>query len=310
MRVVQVLLAAVLLAGCREKLEEVERPYRERLEARLAEVERIGQALAKLPPLERDDETIAIARAGGAIGSFAEHFAFMYAEAFADLTEHGSGPAPAQRLRGANPFADCASLLRKRRCPAGSGTCSCEHGALARRYEHCLSLRYLFVIRTLEYGEPGAVVRTTPELGVPDQGRAREASPARAVQVDASTPAAPAARDAGAGATAEVPPDARAHDLPPPDRGRDRRVESFEYRGGLFRAEVHVYELKGAKRLGGFRVEVRSPEQLPATYVLGSPLSAESNARSQAREVFHLRCENILTSQVRARIPNSVVRAR
>ncbi len=309
MRVAYGVLLAALLAACREKLEEVERPYRERLEARLAEVERIGAALARLPPLERDDETIAIAPYGGGIGRFAEHFAFMYAEAFADLSEHGPGPAPSVRLSGANPFTDCASLLRKRRCPAGSGVCSCEHKALTRLYEHCLSLRYVFVIRTLEYGEPGQIVRTTPDLGVPDQGRAREASPARTVQVDAGAPASAPARDAGAGARAEVPPDARAHDLPPPDRGRDRRVESFEFKGGLLRAEIHVYELAGAKRLGGFRLEVRSPASLESHYPLGSTVSAAATS-GIPRSNFHSLVRSAIEAQVRARIPNAVVRAR
>jgi hypothetical protein len=314
------LCALGLLAGCREKLEEVEKPYRAKLEARLAEVERIGQALAKLPLLDKDDETIAIAAAGGAIGSFGEHFAFMYAEAFADLSEHGAGPPPELRLVGANPMNLCASFLRKRRCPPASAACSCAHSAVTSLYQRCLALRYLFVVRTLEYGEPGALVRTTPELGVPDQGRAREASTAVRADAGAPAPARGAGAGADAGARAEAPPDARARDLPrpdtrardlpPPDRGRDRRVESFTYPGGLLRAEVHVYEIAGAKRLGGFRVEVRSPEQLPATYVLGNPLSAASSAGSAAQSVFRRQCLQTLTSQVRARIPNSVVRAR
>jgi hypothetical protein len=301
MRVTIWFCALALLAGCREKLEELEKPYREKLEARLAEVEQIGKTLAKLPPLERDDEAIAIPPGVGGIGRLAENVAFMVAEDFADLTEHG--PGPRLKLDGANPFTLCASLLRKRRCPPGCSynDCRCRYQEVTRLYRSCLSVSHLLVVRTLEYGAPEALVRTTPDLGRPDHGR----DLGRPDRKDARRPDSGPRLDAGAPAEA-TKLDAGARDLPRPDRGPDRRVESFQYRAGVFRAEVHVFQVAGAKRLGGFRVEARSPASFSSSYTIGSPVAENTSAFLQAN--FRHLCDDSITSGVKARVPGAYVR--
>jgi hypothetical protein len=290
--------AALALAACRTSFKDVQKKHHDAIEAKLAQVTRIGKLLELTPPLYRDDASIQIPAAPAAAKAWplgmAGHVALMYQEAFADLT--AQVPAVARQ-----PFANvlnvCASLLRKGECPGGctSLECGCARFQAEDHLERCEAVQVLLVVRTLEFGLPQAVAHTTPDLSVPDRGREARA-------VDARHP------DASHGGDARAPErlDGGTRDRPPPDtrRAPDLRLESWTFRGGLLRAEVHVYELATGRRLGGFRVRAESSPKIHKTTYLNQTVT-RAEAQGYVENEFLESCRIALGAEIRRRVPGA-----
>jgi hypothetical protein len=235
--------------GCTPPFEKICKKHGPLLEARLAQVAAVGKAVEALPFLTSEDERIPVpagAVSGSREGGLKRHVAFMYREAFADLTDHGPSFA---RLPGSNPFNVCASLLRKQRCPQGceSSECMCYHGMVELHFAACEAIEYLLVIRTHEFGEPGAPAFVETRLVTVPDARALEARPVPKPDLRAADLHVADGRRQDGG----VAPDSRKPDA--------RVREHWTFRGGMARGEVHVYELASAKRLGGFLFLGMSP---------------------------------------------------
>jgi len=300
-RAILLLGAALALAACRTGFTDIQKKHRDAIEAKLAQVTRVGKLLELTPPLYRDDGPIQIPAAPAAARTWpmgmAGNVALMYQEAFADLTAHV--PAYAVRLPFANALNVCASLLRKGACPTDcpSTECGCSLFGAEESFARCEAVQVLLVIRTVEFGLPRAVASTTPDLAVPDRGReARAPDSARALDAARAVDAAASGRlDAGAR------DQRRALDTRP---APDVRLQSWAFRGGLMRAEVHVYELATGRRLGGFRVRAESLPRIHRTVPRGQTVTlaeAQSHAESQFLESVKI----TLGAEIRRRVPNA-----
>jgi hypothetical protein len=270
------------LAGCNPYSSAVKK-HRARLESKLSQVAAVGKIVEELPLIATDDARIDLPPAARQWSgcTLAGHTALLYREDFADLTRPLTH---ASRMPGATHLNVCASLLRNGTCPHGVGYphCSCDPKTIDLTFSLCESIEYLLVVRTIEHGAPGAVVEVKPDGGVAEQ------------TADAAIP-----RDAGDRA---LRPDVRAG-----DRGLagDRlRLARWTYQGGLMRAEVHVFELATARRLGGFRVRVESAPTLDTAYRSSS--TGTETLHTRTVEDFDARCMKTLLEAMRARIPNGV----
>jgi hypothetical protein len=271
------LAVVALCAACRTSFEDLRKKH-SAVEAQLAQAEKVGKLL-ELTPLVSKDETIILRSSPPPVGAgslwgvlgMAANVSLMYQEAFADLSQHGP---TAHRLPGSNLLTSCAALLRHRQCPStcASRECSCSYSFIEDILARCAEVRYLLAVRTLEYGAPAVLNRTTPDLGLPDRGPEGRVDGAH--------------RDLGEHASA------------------DRRVESWTFRGGLMRAEVHVFELASGRRLGGFRIRAESGPRLQRTTDLNQPYPL-SSTRSAVDEDFAASCLRALLEGIRRYVPGA-----
>jgi hypothetical protein len=284
-----VTLALILLCGgCRASYKELRKKHEAAIEAKLGQLEKIGKLLDVTAPISVDDERIVLPPSttvppAGLFGNLnlAVHVSLMYQEAFADLTAHGPS---AKRISGSNQLNVCASLLRKSQCPSDCGylECTCGYALLPDLFERCAAIQYVLVVRTLEYGAPAQATRTTPDLAVQPRGPDRGAA------------AAERSSDAGA-----------ARDRGPDRPRRDARVESWTFHGGLLRAEVHVYELATARRLGGFRVRAESDPRLTRSTFVNEAMPAYQ-VQSALDQDFTTRCQSAILEGIRRHVPGAL----
>jgi len=238
------LLAAVAAssAGCGEGFEKVVERHRAAMEAKALAAVRVGEAARARPRLERDGlSEPAPLRLHLAQTHLADSNALaVYWEDLILPEELGYVVA---RVEGTRRFADCASYVRRGHTafdPAQpSRFLSIPLGFTASdALTECTRTRYLVVLRTVGFVPPGTAVHAAV------QGAA-------APGADAGAPALPA--DAGAA-------DAGAADAGAPE-------DTWSFEGGQLDLEVLVYELEGARDLGGFRVSAENSPVFDGTDV-------------------------------------------
>lgn len=297
-----VLAASLLWGGCRSSFDKIREEHRAVLEPKLGQLERIGKLLELTPPLNVDSESLSLPRStalpASALGvrGMAAHVSLMYGEALADLTSHGP---TASRVSGSNLLTTCASLLRKGTCPLSDnyGECRCNHSTAESLFERCEQIEYVFIVRTLEYGGPAPLRNTTPDAGPPDARRDVGPDGRRAPELG---PAEATRADRGAGASHR---DAGYRD----HRGRpkldpDQRVQSWSFRPGLLRAEVHLFELASGRRLGGFRVRVESDPTYRRSIAHALPFT-RAHTQFTVDAEFSAACQQKIEAEIRRRAP-------
>ncbi|GEM_PF-698178 len=234
--------AAAVSAGCGEGFEKVVERHRAAMEAKALAAVKVGEAARARPRLERDGLSAPVPlRLHLAQTHLADSNALaVYWEDLVLPEELGYVVA---RVEGTRRFADCVSYVRRGHTafdPAQpSRFLAIPLGFTASdALTECTRVRYLVVLRTVGFVPPGTAVHAPVQSFV--------ASGADAGVVDAGAPAPPA--EAGAA-----------------DAGAPEDTWSFE--GGQIELEVLVYELEGARDLGGFRVSAENSPVFDGTDV-------------------------------------------
>ena len=229
--------ALVLQTGCGPYMEDVSRTHRAKIEAKATAAIAIGRDASEAPGLTGDS---------AAIATDVREAALIYLEDFRELTELSKVYA---RILATRMFPDCVALVRT------------DHKAWNSRYpdtvpeqgfgnsakkqlEACERMAHLLVIRTTAFAPP-----TEPE------------------RIESKALAGPAGSDGGAAKSGDAGADA--------DAGQE--LIKFGFNGGYLEADVLVYALADARRLGGFRVEVENSDQVQSTLLESLELDLREN---------------------------------
>jgi len=264
-------LLASVASGCGPYIQEVNEQHRQKLQAKLEQIQKLEAVVKATPLQERELPT----KAKISLTSFPEigapgNATLVYAEDFANLDQIGFVTA---RVRTANLVPTCSAGLHTERTPWSpdypSSTPSGLSGYKAEDdYAACERLEYVFVVRTRALAKPellpvgpsldigpsdagadgeagsdaGPLEGGTPDAGSPKRLKSTKLGRGRldAGLLDAGSDAAlDAGVDAEAGAAATVP-------------------HRYRFRGGYLDAEVLVFELAGTRLVGSFRFQAES----------------------------------------------------
>ncbi|MBK9259503.1 MAG: hypothetical protein IPM54_06655 [Polyangiaceae bacterium] len=220
------ILALLPAFGCSKDLRDVLTEHKAAVEPQLAKFAAIRTAAKAAPRVTVDGVTINGPAPKIGVFDVDEHanVAIEYLEDLEDPIALGNIP---YRIAGSGSMNRCAALLANRRAPYNPilGTVPDEVPwySADNHLKHCEVVRYVFVIRSIEYSGPS--VTRNSFGGCPK-------------------PSSDETRDAGA--------------PPPADAGASAAKPCKVFDGGYLSAEVLVFDMKNASHLGGFRFVAES----------------------------------------------------
>ncbi len=268
---------AVVLFGtgcCGPKLETVVQEHRERVERQLAPLASIQQQVLQLPRLLQDAPIQvttplvfepSVYKTGG-------NTAILHAEDLPSAEELGYVWA---RIPSSGLLNRCGSIVRRGHevfDPAQpTGYLGVPTGSSAEYVlKRCEEVRYVVVVRTVEFVEPTQpVAPEAPGAVIP-----ADCTSAPALASASPSTSATASPSTSASASPSVSASSSPSRALGPSASESRRV----FQGGLARGEVHVFALEGAKYAGGFRFEVMNASRLEGTDVAGDLKEKMSDA--------------------------------
>lgn len=215
------ILALLPAFGCSKDLREVLAEHKAAVEPQLAKLAAIRTAAKAAPRVTVDGVTINGPAPKIGVFDVDEHanVAIEYLEDLEDPIALGNIP---YRIAGSGSMNRCTALFANRRAPYNPilGTVPDEVPwySADSHLKHCEAVRYVFVIRSVEYRGP---------------------SDTRDSSGPCPKPSSDEPRDAGA--------------PPPADAGTQAAKPCKVFDGGYLSAEVLVFDMKNSENLGGFR---------------------------------------------------------
>lgn len=258
---------SLLGLGCSRDLREEIQEHKARVEAKLEQIKALREAAIAEPFVTSEtpsplDPKPAVP-AGDYIITHASNAAVVYLEDLNKLDEFGNIP---YRMDGTGSVNRCASTLSTHREPydpiAAKNPPDAVSAYKAKDYfEHCESLTYLYVIRSLAMTAPGVVEDAYgPCPNEPE-----------------SIPSTSTSADAGA----------------PPDAGIALGATCKRFQGGKLKAEVLIFDIAKKQKVGAFRFSAENSRRIDVSLYSDPKNSAGQELRQQIRLSFLAAARNV-----------------